>query len=86
MDDQTPAEVLPSLYREVLDAVARLERAGQREVAWEIRRKALIAYSTRWDAHGRRALQRLGRDARTALAASPPAAGAAALATGTEPA
>ena len=32
MDDQTPAEVLPSLYREVLETVSRLERAGQRDV------------------------------------------------------
>ena len=40
MDDQTPAEVLPSLYREVLETVARLERAGQREYAWDIRRRA----------------------------------------------
>ena len=32
MDDQTPAEVLPTLYREVLETVARLERAGQRAV------------------------------------------------------
>ena len=28
MDDQSPAEVLPGLYRAVLDGVARLERAG----------------------------------------------------------
>ena len=62
-----------------------LERAGEREAAWEIRRKALIAYSTAWDSQGRRALERLHRDARHRLPRStsrphPP------LATGTEPA
>jgi hypothetical protein len=86
MDDQIPAEVLPSLYREVLDAVGRLERAGQREAAWEIRRRALVAYSTRWDAHGRRALERLGREARALLVSKHVATGTTALSTGTEPA
>ncbi len=86
MDDQTPAEVLPTLYREVLDTVARLERAGQRQVAWEIRRKALAAYSTRWDAGGRRALERLNREARQVLSSKRVAAATAALSTGSEPA
>ena len=85
MDDQTPAEVLPSLYREVLETVARLERAGQREVAWDIRRRALAAYSTHWDARGRRSLEKLSREARGVLASKHVAA-AAALATGNEPA
>jgi hypothetical protein len=82
---QTPAEVLPSLYREVLETVSRLERAGQRNAAWEIRRKALVAYSTHWDSQGKRALERLNRDARQLLASKHVAA-AAALSTGTEPA
>ena len=85
MDDQTPAEILPSLYRDVLETVARLERAGQREYAWEIRRKASIAYSAHWDAHGRRALEKLNREAREMLASKHVAA-AAAMAAGTEPA
>ena len=79
MDDQTPAEILPSLYRDVLETVARLERAGQREYAWE------IPYSAHWDAHGRRALEKLNREAR-AMLASKHVAAAAAMAAGTEPA
>jgi hypothetical protein len=85
MDDQTPAEVLPSLYREVLETVSRLERAGQRNAAWEIRRKALVAYSTHWDSQGRRALEKLNREARHLLASKHVAASTA-LAAGTEPA
>lgn len=85
MDDQSPAELLPSLYRDVLDAVTRLERAGQRSTAWEIRRKALTAYSTHWDERGRRTLVRLAADARTSLARSPAAAVAPMTGT-TEPA
>ena len=85
MDDQTPAEVLPSLYREVLETVTRLEHAGQRETALEFRRKALQAYSTRWDARGRRTLEKLNRDAQHALASQRPAASTA-LNAGTEPA
>lgn len=85
MDTQTPAEVLPSLYREVLETVARLERAGQREVAWDIRRRALLAYSTQWNAHGRRSLEKLNREARGVLASKQVGASSA-LATGNEPA
>jgi hypothetical protein len=85
VDDQSPAELLPSLYREVLDAVTRLERVGERSVAWDIRRKALEVYSTRWDAHGRRKLERLAAEARTSLARSPREA-VAPLAGSTEPA
>jgi hypothetical protein len=85
MDDQSPAELLPSLYREVLDVVTRLERAGERVVAWEIRRKALRVYSTHWDEHGRRSLERLAAEGRSRLARSPRAA-VAALAGSTEPA
>ncbi len=85
MDEQTAAERLPSLYREVLDAVTRLERAGERSIAFEIRRKAVRVYSTRWDEHGRRNLERLGREARASLEASPRAA-IASLAGSTEPA
>lgn len=74
MDDHTPAEEIPHLYRAVLDTVARLEHVGEREIAWKVRRSALRSYSTRWDEHGRRALERLNRDARHRLAASPRAA------------
>jgi hypothetical protein len=74
MDDQNPAEVLPKLYRDVLDVVARLERVGERRAAYDIRRKAQRAYSARWDERARRTLVRLERDAQARLAASPCAA------------
>jgi hypothetical protein len=73
MDEQTPAEELPTLYRAVLETVARLERAGERAYAWELRRKALKTYSTRWDESGRRSLQRLDREGHVRLATMHPA-------------
>ena len=84
MDDRTPAEELPSLYRAVLDTVTRLEHVGERQVAWKIRRDALATYSTRWDEHGRRSLEKLNREARHRLAVSPGAAASAALSASTE--
>lgn len=86
MDDQNPAEVLPGLYRAVLDGVARLERVGERQAAYEIRRSALRTYSTRWDEHGRRELRRLEKVAQARLAASPRAAAMGALSRSGEPA
>jgi len=67
MDDHTPAEELPTLYRAVLETVARLERAGERDFAWNIRQKAVRTYATHWDEGGRRALLRLDRDAQARL-------------------
>ena len=67
MDEHIPAEELPTLYRAVLETVARLERAGEREFAWDIRQKAVRTYSTHWNERGRRALLRLDRDAQARL-------------------
>lgn len=85
MDDSIPAAEIPRLYREVLDAVARLERAGERTVAYEIRRRAIRTYSARWDDAGRRSLRKLAREAHARLAANPLAAPTA-LAGNAEPA
>lgn len=63
MDDRNPAEELPIVYREVLDALARLEAGGDRAVAYELRQRAQRTYASRWDDGGRRVLQRILRDA-----------------------
>jgi hypothetical protein len=86
MDESIQVADMPHLYREVLDGVARLERAGERAAAYEIRRKAIRTYSTRWDDKGKRSLARLAGEARALLAASPHAAALGSLAGNTEPA
>lgn len=61
--DPTPAEELPALYRAILDSVARLEVAGERQTAARIRRDATAAYSRAWDARAQRRLLALLREA-----------------------
>jgi hypothetical protein len=63
MDDRNPAEVLPLMYREVLDVLARLEAAGDRAAAYDLRVRAQRTYATRWDDGGMRALQKIAREA-----------------------
>ncbi len=75
MENQTPAETMPTLYRAVLDTVWRLERVGDREFALEIRRRAVKTYATRWDEGGQRDLAQTNREALDRLATSRPAAG-----------
>lgn len=86
VDESPPIADMPSLYREVLDVVARLERAGERSAAWAIRRKAVRAYSTRWDDKGRQTLARLATDGQRVLGTRPLATPAASLAGSSEPA
>jgi hypothetical protein len=83
MDVHIAPGELPALYRAVLDTVARLERIGERDAAFDIRRRALRSYSRNWDNRGRRELIRINRDAQRRLATSPRAA--LALATRPEP-
>lgn len=71
MDVQPVSEVLPGLYRAVLDAVADLERRQRRAEAALIRAEATRVYSRAWTADAERRLRalitRAGRiaDART---------------------
>ena len=48
MDAQPVAEILPGLYRAVLDAVADLEARGRRADAALIRTEATRVYSRAW--------------------------------------
>jgi hypothetical protein len=49
VEQQPVAEVLPVLYRSVLDAVGRLEACGLRREAATIRADATEAYSAAWN-------------------------------------
>ena len=70
MQESIRVESMPMLYREVLDSVARLERAGDRAGAYDIRRRAIAAYSSRWDERGRRALEKLLTESQAKVAAT----------------
>jgi hypothetical protein len=48
MEDQPVSEILPGLYRAVLDAVANLEALKRRRDAAEIRAEATRVYSRAW--------------------------------------
>ena len=48
--EQTIAEALPRLYREVLDGLARLDEMGARSEAARWRTEAIAGYSRAWDA------------------------------------
>ena len=59
MEQLPVSEVLPGLYRAVLDAVARLEAIGRRREAAAIRADATAAYSRAWNAAAERRLRSL---------------------------
>jgi hypothetical protein len=73
VEQQPVAEVLPGLYRAVLDAVADLELRGHRIDAAAIRSDATRAYSSAWNpaaAHRLRVLS--ARAARVVASRRPP--------------
>jgi hypothetical protein len=57
--DQTIAERLPRLYREVLDGLARLDELGARREAAGLRAQAIAGYSRAWDAACEKRLREL---------------------------
>jgi hypothetical protein len=63
METNAPAEELPGLYRAILDRVAELEAAGERQEAARVRSAATRAYSRAWDDRARRELEGLVRRA-----------------------
>lgn len=61
---------LPLVYRHVLDALADLERAGDRDAAMRLRRKALRLYATSWDPGTLRRMREIAEVAAKDLAAA----------------
>ena len=59
VESPTVAEILPGLYRSVLDTVAALEAEGLRREAASMREEAIRAYSGAWDRAAERRLRRL---------------------------
>lgn len=62
MDQKSAAEELPALYRALLDRIAQIDAAGQRDVAYRIRTEATRIYSRAWDDRARRSLENLLRE------------------------
>lgn len=63
MEQNSPAEELPALYRAILDRVADLESEGDRARAARVRATATRIYSRAWDEPARRGLTDLLRRA-----------------------
>ena len=61
MEQNSPAEELPALYRAILDRVADLESGGDRAQAARVRAAATRIYSRAWDEPARRGLTDLLR-------------------------
>jgi hypothetical protein len=59
VEHQPVAEILPGLYRAVLDAVGELERLGARREAARIREDAIRTYSGAWNEAAAHRLRRL---------------------------
>lgn len=59
MDDESVSEILPGLYRAVLDAVANLEAGKRRHEAATIRAEATRVYSRAWNADAAKRLRAL---------------------------
>ena len=57
--EPTIAETLPCLFREVLDALARLEELGARTDAARLRSEAIDGYSRAWDLACKKRLENL---------------------------
>lgn len=68
VEQQPVAEILPGLYRAVLDAVATLEALGLRRDAARIRQDATDTYSRAWNRGAARRLQILRARAERAAA------------------
>jgi hypothetical protein len=63
MEPLSPAEMLPALYRAILDSVAELERLGERQEAARVRDEASRIYARSWDDAARRRLESILRRA-----------------------
>jgi exonuclease I len=61
MEPNSAAEVLPALYRSVLDRVAEIAAGGERQLANDVRTEAIRIYSRAWDERARRELESLLR-------------------------
>ncbi len=61
MEPNSAAEVLPALYRAVLDRVAEIASSGQRPLANDVRAEAIRIYSRAWDERAQRELMALLR-------------------------